>query len=131
MVSARLGSININLKPNSKALGSLARLFRDRRGLLTQLVDHRHNKEATDQILKELHELSNEITLAISERNEDKEISLAGAALSRVHDEQHHKIRSLLNESNPIIVARLEKDAVDIDERVIRCEARLLSFDLI
>jgi hypothetical protein len=126
----QLGEANFGLHRvgHEKSRLMIAKLFRERRGLLHGLESVRSEKENAQACIGEIVSVSEEVARVLSEEEPtDRPALMATAALKKLYEEQLSKLRSLISEPSANIASRLEKDAVDLDERVLQCEARLLT----
>lgn len=131
MVAWRLFSVNLSLNGQYRQEKDgmfWSRLFRDRRTLLSDLARWKDNKIKTEPLFSGLCEASNQLELADVEKSGDGTLIKALSALAKLYQEQLSKIAAIINETNPSEALRLERDAVDIDSRILRNEALVLAY---
>lgn len=129
-IASRLLSATMCLEDRStqeKDRIAWANMFRERRAILAKLETARNDKTKTGALLTSLREASDRMGPASSGKHDDGTLSKAMAALEKLYQEQSNKIAAILLEANVAEATRLEKDAVDIDARILRHEAFLLA----
>lgn len=118
-------------KTSAKATSRLAKLFRDRRALL-RVLDERGggmDGESRQVVLQDVEYVGNQISQQLAgETANHRESQMLTAALLKLYSDQLGKIRGILAESEgTATLVRLERDAVDLDQRILQNEARLLA----
>ena len=128
---ASLGDLNLSLgwneNDNEKRLSEILKLMKKRKIALNDL--NNNSSEEPDKVLDSLSTYDHDIIslLEVGSSLRERHFQLGVAALKKTYEEQICKIRRIFAENDANVKSKLEIEAIDLDERILRLETRLIS----